>query len=46
LVLSAGFKDFEVTWKADVFKDAPQSSSAANFGTLGINFRAIKPTSS
>jgi hypothetical protein len=24
----------------DVYKDAPQSSSAAKFGTLGINFRA------
>jgi hypothetical protein len=35
--------DFEITWKADVFAGAPQSSSAANFGTLGINFRARKP---
>ncbi len=24
----------------DVFSGAPQASSAANFGTLGINFRA------
>jgi hypothetical protein len=35
--------DFEITWQADVFGGAPQSSSAANFGTLGINFRARKP---
>ena len=36
--------DFEITWRADVFGGAPQSSSAAQFGTLGINFRARKPT--
>jgi hypothetical protein len=35
--------DFEITWKKDVFSDAPQAGSAANFGTLGINFRARKP---
>ena len=40
--MAAGFVDFEITWRADVFSDAPQSSSAANFGTLGINFRARK----
>jgi hypothetical protein len=28
-----------------VFGGAPQSSSAANFGTLGINFRARKARS-
>jgi hypothetical protein len=39
----AGFVDFEITWRADVFSGAPQSSSAANFGTQGINFRARKP---
>jgi hypothetical protein len=42
-VVAAGFVDFEITWQGDVFSDAPQSSSAANFGTLGINFRARKP---
>jgi hypothetical protein len=42
-VVAAGFVDFEITWQADVFGGAPQSSSAANFGTLGINFRARKP---
>jgi hypothetical protein len=43
VVEEAGFQRFEITWRGDVFKDAPQSSSAANFGTLGINFRAYKP---
>ena len=40
--MAAGFVDFAITWRADVFAGAPQSSSAANFGTLGINFRARK----
>jgi TusA-related sulfurtransferase len=44
-VVAAGFVDFEITWRADVFSGAPQSSSAANFGTLGINFRARKAAS-
>jgi hypothetical protein len=41
--VAAGFVDFEITWQADVFSGAPQQSSAASFGTLGINFRARKP---
>jgi hypothetical protein len=41
-VVAAGFVGFEITWRADVFSSAPQSSSAAAFGTLGINFRARK----
>jgi hypothetical protein len=41
--VAAGFVDFEITWRADVFSGAPQSSSAASFGALGINFRAEKP---
>ncbi len=40
VVIQAGFVDFEITWRADVFSGAPQESSAASFGTLGINFRA------
>jgi hypothetical protein len=44
-VISAGFVDFEITWREDVFSDAPQSSSAASFGTVGINFRARKAAS-
>jgi len=35
--------DFEITARVDVYAGAPQSSSAAAFGTLGINFRARKP---
>ncbi len=41
--MAAGFVDFEITWQADVFSGAPQASSAAAFGTQGINFRARKP---
>ena len=40
--MAAGFVGFEITWRADVFSGAPQSSSAADFGTLGINVRARK----
>jgi len=43
IVAAAGFVGFEIPWRADVFSGAPQASSAANFGTLGINFRATKP---
>jgi hypothetical protein len=41
--VAAGFIDFEITWRADVFAGAPQSSSATDFGTLGINFSARVP---
>jgi hypothetical protein len=41
--VAAGFIGFEITWRADVFSGAPQASSAADFGTLGITFRARKP---
>ncbi len=40
---AAGFIDFEITWREDVFSGAPQESSAADFGTKGINFRAFVP---
>ena len=40
--MAAGFAGFEITWRADVFGGAPQASSAAQFGTVGINFRARK----
>jgi len=42
-VKTAGFEGFEITWRKAVFEGAPQQSSAAQFGTLGINFRARKP---
>jgi hypothetical protein len=41
--VAAGFVDFEIAWRGDVFSGAPQSSRAASFGTMGINFRARKP---
>ena len=43
MVEQAGFEDFAINWKAPVFEGAPQSSSAAKFGTVGINYRARKP---
>ncbi len=45
VVVGAGFVGFEITGRADVYSGAPQSSSAAKYGTLGINFRAHKATS-
>ncbi len=42
MVEAAGFVEFEITWRAAVFEGAPQASSAAHFGTKGINFRARK----
>jgi len=41
--VAAGFVDVEITAQADIYSDAPQESSAAEFGTQGINFRARKP---
>lgn len=43
MVEAAGFEDFAITWQAPVFEGAPQSSAAAKFGTVGINFKARKP---
>ena len=40
MVEAAGFTDFTVAWRGDVFGGAPQQSSAAAFGTLGLNFSA------
>jgi hypothetical protein len=42
-VIAAGFVDFAITWRGDVFAGAPQSSSAAQFDTRGISFRARRP---
>ena len=44
-VTAAGFVDFAIRSRTDVYAGAEQSSSAANFGTLGITFRARKATS-
>jgi hypothetical protein len=40
--VAAGFVDFAITWKGDVFRGAPQASSADAFGTVGITFKARK----
>ena len=45
MVIAAGFVEFAINWRGDVFSGAPQSSSAAEFGTLGITFRARKAAS-
>ena len=42
-MVAAGFVGFEITWRADVYADAPQESSGAKFGIQGINVRARKP---
>ena len=42
VVEAARFDGFEIAWRGDVVSGAPQQSSAAYFGTLGINFRAQK----
>jgi len=34
--------NFEIAGQVDVYAGAPQASSAAKFGTLGINFRAAR----
>ena len=39
---AAGFIDFEIASSTDVYAGAQQSSSAAEFGTLGVSFRARK----
>ena len=44
-VTAAGFVGFEIHSRTDVYAGAEQSSSAANFGTLGITFRARKAVS-
>jgi hypothetical protein len=42
-VVTSGFEGFEIVSRGDVFAGAPQASSAASFGTLGLTFRARKP---
>ena len=42
MVSEAGFDDFVIVWRGDVFAGAPQQSSAAQFETIGINFQARK----
>ncbi len=42
-VEAAGFEGFEITRRTDVFNGAPQESGAADFGTKGVNIRAVVP---
>lgn len=44
-VVAAGFINFEITWRGDIYSGALQSSSAAKYGTLGINLSARKARS-
>jgi hypothetical protein len=37
--------DFAITWRGDIFRDAPQKTAAAAFGTMGITYFARKPDS-
>lgn len=41
-MIAAGCVGVEILTRVDVYANAPQSSSAAKFGTLGITFRARK----
>jgi hypothetical protein len=43
--VAAGFVEFEIIWRGDVYSGAVQSGSAAKYGTLAINFRARKASS-
>ena len=40
--MAAGFTALEFTVMQDVFSGAEHHSSALEFGTLGVNFRATK----
>lgn len=41
---AAGFEEISFSdERYDTFSDAPQASSAASFGTQGVNVRALKP---
>ena len=42
MIRAAGFTDFAILSRLDVYAGAPQHSSAAKFGTLGITLRARK----
>lgn len=38
----AGFVDFEITWRGDIFRDAALQEAAFDFGIMGITYRARK----
>jgi hypothetical protein len=41
-VTKAGFENFEITWRGDIYRDAPQASDALAYGAKGITYRATK----
>ncbi len=41
--MAAGFVEFEITLRVDVFSGTPHESGAASVGALGITFRARRP---
>ena len=38
----AGFDDFEIVWRGDIFRDAALQTAAYDFGIMGIAYRARK----
>ena len=42
---NAGFDDFEIVWRGDIFRDAGLQSAAHDFGIMGITYRARKSRS-
>ena len=40
---AAGFEDVKIVHKYNSYADVPDPSSALEFGTQGISFRARKP---
>jgi hypothetical protein len=42
-VRAAGFEDGEIVYRYNNYEDVPDPSSALEFGTQGISFRARKP---
>ena len=38
----AGFDDFEIMWRGDIFRDAALQSAAYEFGVMGNTYRARK----
>ena len=38
----AGFDDFQIVWRGDIFRDAALQSAAYEFGIMGITYQARK----
>ena len=42
--MAAGFEAFEITWRENIFEGAARPRKEVEiWGTLGVNFRAVKP---